>query len=170
MKKNLSKSIFIILSILWLIVFSFLFMKYRLYESEIKRFKEDSRKIEDLVFLKKTVNSLNNEFQTIRMASFTSKSTSEFIAKLPRLAEISGIPKFQMENMKVFKENNQEVTELKILVYSHFPDIANFIQLLERSKLPVKVSSIQISYQKKALKTILMIRIYKRVLEESQNG
>ncbi len=170
MKKNISKFLFLFLSVLWLAIYVFFFAKYRFYQSEISKFKADSGKIEDLIFLKKTVNSLNNEFQTVRMSSFTSKSTAEFIAKLPRLAEISGIRNFQMENMKIFNENNQEITELKILSASRFPDIANFIELLERSKLPVKVSSIQMSYHKKELKTILVIRIYKQILKEPYNG
>ena len=158
--------IFIILSLIWLIYFSINAYSFLVNNKEIMEINEDLKEIDNLPFYERSVKNLISEFSNVSKQSFTTKSSTEFIAKIPTLAEICGIQSMKVENAGVRQENNLEITELSISTVSSFPDIANFIDLLERSQLPIQISSINMKFEDNKLYCVMTIKIYKKIIEE----
>jgi hypothetical protein len=167
MKKNLWGTIlFLSLSLLWLISFFFQLAHFSKINHELSTLSKSFKNIENLNFYKKSVENLQREFESASIQSFSTKSSSEFIAKLPKIGEFSGIKQMKVENAEVKKENGLEVTELKITTVSRFPDVANFIDILERSKLPIQISALSMDFRGGQLNTVMTIKIYKKVIED----
>ncbi len=166
MKRNVLAFIFIVMSIIWLSFFIVYFIGYINNSNVTSSIRESEKNLENLNFYKKNSEALEMEYESISLQTFSSKSTSEFIAQLPKLGEFSGIGEMQIENTDVKKEKDYEITELKITVNSSFPNIANFIDILERSKLPIRVASLRMAFDKKKLYTEMSIKIYKKVIED----
>jgi hypothetical protein len=122
--------------------------------------------VENLKFVERNVQALEMRYESTSRQFFSTKSTSEFVAKLPKLAELSGITGMNMENTGVKKQGDMEITELKITTTSMFPNVANFIDILERSKLPIQIANLNMVFSGNNLNTEMSIRIYKKSFED----
>lgn len=158
--------IFIFISLAWAMFFTFNFIRYKKINKEIAHYTENQGQIENIKFLERNVRSLEAKFQNISKQFFSTKSTSEFVAKLPKIAEMSGIKTLKIENLGVKIENDLEITELRITTSSMFSDVANFIDILERSKLPIQIASMKMFFKKNQLNTAMVICIYKKIIKE----
>lgn len=166
MKKKFNFSIiFIGISALWLAFFAFRFIQFQNINKEITRINENAQYIDNHLFYERTVRSLEIEYENVSRQTFTTKSTSEFIAKLPKIAEMSGIRSMEIENSGVSVENGLEITSLNIKTVSQFPDVANFIDILERSRLPIQIASLEMVAQDGSIVTSMSMRIYKKIIE-----
>ena len=58
---------------------------------------ENRKDVDNLPFYERSIKNLLFEFENIQKQSFSTKSTSEFIAKLPKIAEFSGIGEIKIE-------------------------------------------------------------------------
>ncbi len=157
--------IFIIISFIWLAFFGYRFYQFRKINKEISRIDENSQYVENEMFYERTVRSLEIEYENVSRQTFTTKSTSEFIAKLPKIAEMSGIHSMEIENAGISVENGLEITSLNIKTVSQFPDVANFIDILERSRLPIQIASLEMIAQDGNIVTSMSMRIYKKIIE-----
>jgi hypothetical protein len=124
------------------------------------------KELDNFNYIKRNYETILAEYEAAGKQSFTSKTTAEFIANLPSIGELSGIKRILIENMGVKKQDKKEITELKITASSSFPNTANFIDTLERSKLPIQISSLSMTFQNNQLNSIMVILIYKKVVEE----
>ncbi len=163
-KINITLVIFIFLSLIWLSFFSLQLFQYLKISGKLAFISNNLKDIDNLNYYKRNVENLELEFESISTQSFSSKSTSEFIAKLPKIGEFSGIDRMKIENAEVKKENGLEVTELKINTASMFPSVADFIDILERSKLPIRISALSMNYENGRLDTVMTIKIYKKMI------
>ncbi len=158
--------IFIALSLAWIAFFGYNFYHYNIINKELSRISDNLKDVDNIRFYERTVRSLELEFENVSRQSFTSKSTSEFIATLPKLGDLSGLDHIKIESQGVSTENDLEITVLKVTASSLFPQIANFIDFLERSKLPIQISSLEMKFVKNQLQTQMMLRIYKKNIED----
>ncbi len=166
MKKFNLYWIFIIVSVAWLSFFTYNFLIYNRVIRELTRIETNLKDVENIKFYERTVRSLELEFENASRQSFTSKSTSEFIATLPKIGELSGLDRIKIESQGISVENNLEITVLKISTTSLFPQIANFIDFMERSKLPIQISSLNMKFVRNKLETEISLRVYKKNIED----
>jgi hypothetical protein len=157
--------IFIVLSLLWLAYFGFRFFQFQNINKELTRINENAQYIDNQLFYERTVRNLEIEYDNVSRQTFTTTSTSEFIAKLPKIAEMSGIRSMEIENSGVTVENGLEITSLNIKTVSLFPDVANFIDILERARLPILIASLDMIAQDGSVVTTMSMRIYKKIIE-----
>lgn len=158
--------IFIIVSVGWLAFFTYNFVIYNRINQELNRIEDNLKDVENIRFYERTVRSLELEFENASRQSFTSKSTSEFIATLPKIGELTGLDRIKIESQGVTTENDLEITVLKVSTSSLFPQIANFIDFMERSKLPIQISSLSMKFTRSKLETLMVLRIYKKNIED----
>lgn len=157
--------LFVLFSSLWVIISGLLFSGLMMMNGLINDVENSKKDLDNLNYYIRSVDSLQAEYDSISSQSFTSKSTAEFLAKLPKISEFSGIKKITIENTGIKKDSKLEVTELKISVLARFQNLASFIDILERSKLPIQISSLSIGARDDQLSAVLIIQVYKKVLQ-----
>jgi hypothetical protein len=156
--------LFCVLSLFWLGFYGWNFYVFNRTNQELSRIAEIKKEVDNLPFYDRYIKNLMLEYENIQKQSFSGKSTSEFIAKLPKIAEFSGITGLVIENAGVKSENDLEVTELHITCHSQFPDVANFIDVLERSKMPIHVQSLVMKNGEGNLTTAMVLKVYKKTV------
>lgn len=162
-KRFLFPKIVIGVSVAWLVFFGFNFIYFLNSNREISRINTMMKEVDNLVFYERVLKTLRQEYEGTEKESFSAKSTSEFIAKIPKIGELSGISEMKVDNAGIRREGDIEITELKISAESSFPNIANFIDVFERSRLAVQIYNISIKYESTRLQTQVVLRIYKRL-------
>ncbi|MFN4215873.1 MAG: GspMb/PilO family protein [Brevinematales bacterium] len=122
---------------------------------------EQQRNVGDIVFLKRTVSSLKTEYENLIREGFDSRTSADFIANLPVLAEFSGIERFTMQTRGTGQEGKQEIMTVEMTMEGRFASIASFVDILERSRLPIQIETL---IMERALRVSanMTIRIYYR--------
>lgn len=166
MKKIDFSVIFIAVSVIWLGIFAYLFSQFITINDEIIYIKESAKKVENITFYERNVSSLEEEYESVSVQSFTTKSASEFIAKLPKLGELSGITEMEIENTGISIEESLEINSLEIITRSQFPDVANYIDILERSKLPIQIATLKMAINGDIVDSSMSVRVYKKIIED----
>ena len=70
------------------------------------------------------------------------------------------------ENLGMHKEAKLEITDLRLTIQALFYQTADFMDLLERSRLPVQIAGFTAVSKDGKLDSELTLRIYKKVLED----
>lgn len=166
MKKIKLVTIIVAASLVWLVIFGMFVGLYMSMQTDLSSIEKNAKELDNLNYVRRNYDNLLWEYDSIGSQSFSSKSTAEFISKLPTLGELTGVKRMVIENTGVKKQDKFEITELKINASSSFPNMANFIDILERSKLPIQISSLTMSFQNSQLNTVLVVMIYKKLIEE----
>jgi hypothetical protein len=164
--KGKLKYILLGVSFVWIIFAGFIFSQYMLANKEIQEVNKYKDEIGKLDLYKRNADVLEMQFMSMGDTSLSSKSLADFITKLPKVSEMTGIKKITIENSGTKKEDQREITEIKVSANSSFASIANFIDILERSRLPIQIVNLQMSYQGGSLSTTMIIRLSKKVTEE----
>ncbi|OHD53374.1 MAG: hypothetical protein A2Y33_05535 [Spirochaetes bacterium GWF1_51_8] len=166
MKKINIPLIIIVFSALWIAFFLYSFINYQTINVELNELQQIINDVENKKYYEKSLQSLQIEYDSLGQTAFAKKSSSEFIASLPKIAELSGILKLNVENKGNRVEEQYEVTELLLTTVSGFPEVANFVDALEMSGFPIQISKAQMEYANNNLNSVLEVKLYKKVIEE----
>jgi hypothetical protein len=158
--------IIILLSSVWLVFFIYNFINYQTVNTELMELQVIINDVENKNYYEKSLQSLQIEYDSLGQSGYVKKSSSEFIATLPKIAEMTGIQKLNINNKGVRVEQEYEVTELALTAVSSFPNIANFIDALEMSGFPIQISKTEMDYANNNLNTTLEVRVFKKIIEE----
>ncbi|OHD62544.1 MAG: hypothetical protein A2014_00270 [Spirochaetes bacterium GWF1_49_6] len=158
--------IIIITSALWLVFFTYNFINYQTINAELIELQQIISDVENKNYYEKSLQNLQIEYDSLGQTGFVKKSSSEFIATLPKIAEMTGIQKLNINNKGIKNELQYEVTELALILTSSFPNIANFIDALEMSGFPIQISKTEMEYVNNNLTTTLEVRVFKKIIEE----
>jgi hypothetical protein len=154
------------ISLVWVILFGLIFSQYLSANSAIQDIEKYQDEVGKLDLYKRNAEVLEMQFMSMGDTALTSKSLAEFFTKLPKISEMTGIKKITIENSGTKKEDQREITEIKVTANSSFASIANFIDILERSRLPIQIVNLQMNYQNNSLSSTMIIRLSKKVAEE----
>jgi len=124
--------------------------------------REQQKNTGNLVFLKRTVSALKTEYENLIREGFDPKTSADFIANLPVLAEFSGIHRFAMQTKGSRTEGKQEIMTVEITMDGTFSALASFIDILERSRLPIQIESLSMERTPRWVSATMVIRIYYR--------
>lgn len=163
MKLNFN-NVFIVISAVWLLAFSYFFFNYYNMGKEISEIQGNLQEINNLNYYERRIRDLEADYDQISRQSF--KSSSEFIAVLPKIGELSGIEETQIENKGSSQDNNMEITTLEVFVKAKFPSIGNLINNLEGYKIPIQVSDLEIEYVSNAVYGKMTVKIFKKIIKE----
>lgn len=166
MKKFGFSQIFMIVSGVWVIIFAIFFFRFWNTSAEIAKIELAAEKIDNLLFYEKNIAALEIEYESVSRQSYTTKSASEFIAKLPTLAENAGIDEMTIEQSGFSAENGMEIHRLSMTAGGDFSDIADFIDILERSKLPIQIEELSMENDGGDVTAAMEMKIYKKTLED----
>jgi len=116
----------------------------------------------DLVFLKRTVSALRTEYENLSRETFDAKTSADFVAQLPVLAEFSGVSQFSLQSKGSRTEGKHEVMTVELSLGGRFSSIASFIDILERARLPIQIETLVMESSPRFVVTTMTIRIYYR--------
>jgi len=160
-RNNILPKLFVIISVLWIFAFLYLYIRSINMQKQIDFIEENYSELESLPYYKRSIEKLQRELTDIEWESFSGRPLSEFVVLLPKMAEKSKIETLKIENTETRIENEREVTELQISAVSSFSKIASFIDLLERSRLPIQINSLGLEENNGKIKTSMSLRIFK---------
>lgn len=124
--------------------------------------REQQKNTGDIVFLKRTVSALKTEYESLIREGFDPKTSADFIANLPVLAEFSGIERFTMQTKGTRQEGKQEIMTVEMTMDGKFASIASFVDILERSRLPIQIETLMMERSARTVSATMTIRIYYR--------
>lgn len=116
----------------------------------------------DVIFLKRTVSALKTEYENLSREMFDAKTSADFVANLPVLAEFSGISQFTMQSKGSKTDGKQEVMTVELALQGRFAAIASFVDILERARLPIQIETLVMESSPRLINATMMIKIYYR--------
>jgi len=93
--------IIILLSSVWLVFFIYNFINYQTVNTELMELQVIINDVENKNYYEKSLQSLQIEYDSLGQSGYVKKSSSEFIATLPKIAEMTGIQKLNINNKGV---------------------------------------------------------------------
>ncbi len=138
------------------------FWNYNQEARYLSLLKQQQRNTGDLVFLKRTVSALKTEYENLSRETFDAKTSADFIANLPVLAEFSGVSQFAIQTKGTRTEGKQEVMTVDIELDGRFAALASFIDILERARLPIQIENLSMEYTPRFIHATMTLKIYYR--------
>ncbi|MCX7883270.1 MAG: hypothetical protein N2314_08625 [Brevinematales bacterium] len=160
--KQIVKSLGIMSVILGALLTLFSFFSFFRESQYLATIRQQQKNTGDIVFLKRTVSALKTEYENLIREGFDPKTSADFIANLPVLAEFSGIARFAMQSKGTRTEGKQEIMTVEMSLDGKFSSIASFIDILERSRLPIQIESLVMERSPRMVSATMTIRIYYR--------
>ncbi|URA09299.1 GspMb/PilO family protein [Thermospira aquatica] len=139
-----------------------LFWNYSNQSRYLSLLKAQQRNTGDLVFLKRTVSALKTEYENLSRETFDVKTSADFIANLPVLAEFSGVSQFTIQTRGTKTEGKQEVMTVDMELDGRFSALASFIDILERARLPIQIENLSMEYTPRLIHATMTLKIYYR--------
>lgn len=161
----------------WIVIFtsiSLLFALYFVYslidtgknENVLLEMEHRLSESKNIAYRRKMIETTEKEWELKRSRYSFIRSSSAFVADLPKISAAFGIRKFTMENAETVSSRDFNMTEMAVYFLGNFQQVAGWIESLELSGLPIQVGDLTLRYENGLLK----VRVVIRYLEKGNGG